>query len=419
MKKIVITTSILLFGIIYSNAYPYKTQIFNNNIRTLQVLPDGIQTRTPVIELQSEQYISISFDELSYISSNFHYKIVHCNSNWEPSALSSMEYLEGFDGNLITNYDYSINTTVNYIHYQFSLPNEDVQLKVSGNYVVLIAKDNDFENQLVASACFSVVEPISIINTTITGNTTREISGKYQQLNIEIITDEIKSVNPMYDFTLIVKQNGREDNKVRLTKPTSVLSSKIRYDNTQELIFEGGNQYRSIDFSSRYTYGSGIDRIRYEEEEYHVYLEPALLRNDKRETYSFDAHGSFAINYQDGENNDLEADYMWVHFYLPIEKPFLSGSIYLLGEITGNAPSNSCRMEYDYTRKYYHKSLYLKQGGYNYIYVFMSKGANSATQIPIEGSFWQSKNQYEVFLYYKPTGSRYERLVGYNVKENK
>ena len=98
----------------------------------------------------------------------------------------------------------------------------------------------------------------------------------------------------MYDFTLIVKQNGREDNKVRLNKPTSVLSSKIRYDNTQELIFEGGNQYRSIDFSSRYTYGSGIDRIRYEEEEYHVYLEPALLRNDKRETYSFDAHGSFA-----------------------------------------------------------------------------------------------------------------------------
>ena len=110
---------------------------------------------------------------------------------------------------------------------------------------------------------------------------------------------------------------------------------------------------------------------------------------------------------------------MWVHFYLPIEKPFLSGSIYLLGEITGNAPSNSCRMEYDYTRKYYHKSLYLKQGGYNYIYGFMSKGENSATQITIEGSFWQSKNQYEVFLYYKPTGSRYERLVGYNVKENK
>lgn len=400
------------------SAYQYKTQIFNDNIHTLQVITGSNQLSTPVIDLQSDNFISISFDELGYISSNFHYRIIHCNSNWEQSALSSMEYLDGFDGNLITNISYSINTTVNYIHYQISFPNEDVRLNVSGNYAVLIARDNDFDNQLVATACFSVVEPISIINADISGNTVREINGRFQQLDVRIETDQIKSVNPMQDFILVVKQNGRTDNQKVITSPSAVLSGKLQYTNLQDLIFEGGNQYRSIDFSSRFSYGSGIDRIRYENNEYHVYLEPATIRSDKRESYNFDAHGAFAINYQDGEESDLEADYMWVHFYLPVEKPFLTGNIFLLGLFTGNDTDEKNKMEYDFTHKYYYKSLFLKQGGYNYIYVFKSKWDDNATQMPVEGSFWQSRNQYELFLYYKPIGSKFERLVGYHITEN-
>ena len=418
VKKVIVLSVFLLLSTIVLYPYTYRTQAFSGNIHTLQVLREGERYGTPVVDLQSGQAISISFDETGYISSNFHYKIIHCNSNWEQSSLSSMEYLDGFDGNSITNYDYSINTTVNYIHYQLSLPNEDVQFKVSGNYAVIIAKDNDFENGVVACACFTIVEPMARINATISGNTMKEINGKYQQLQIDIDIDQLKSVNPMHDFVLIVKQNGREDNQVTLTSPSSILSNKITYSNLQELIFEGGNQYRTIDFSSRYTYGSGIDRIRYEEGEYHVYLEPAQTRADKRETYNIDAHGDYAINYQDGEESDLEADYMWVHFYLPLEKPFLSGSMNIMGRFTGNIIGEESKMEYDFTRKYYYKSYFLKQGGYNYIYVFLPKGGSQATQIPIEGSFWQSSNQYEIYLYYKPLGSRYERLVGYNIVKN-
>ena len=353
VKKVIVLSVFLLLSTIVLYSYTYRTQAFSGNIHTLQVLREGERYGTPVVDLQSGQAISISFDETGYISSNFHYKIIHCNSNWEQSSLSSMEYLDGFDGNSITNYDYSINTTVNYIHYQLSLPNEDVQFKVSGNYAVIIAKDNDFENGVVACACFTIVEPMARINATISGNTMKEINGKYQQLQIDIDIDQLKSVNPMHDFMLIVKQNGREDNQVTLTSPSSILSNKISYSNLQELIFEGGNQYRTIDFSSRYTYGSGIDRIRYEEGEYHVYLEPAQTRADKRETYNIDAHGDYAINYQDGEESDLEADYMWVHFYLPLEKPFLSGSMNIMGRFTGNIIGEESKMEYDFTRKYY------------------------------------------------------------------
>ena len=163
MKRLLIVLCIVLFAEILF-ATPFCTQIYDENIKTLQVLPNGEVLMLPIIEFSSADEIVVSFDELGYEASNFYYKIVHCDAYWNESNLASMEYLDGFDGGMITTYDYSVNTTVNYIHYTLQLPNDDVQLKLSGNYVVLIARDGDFENGVVATACFSLVEPMVDIN---------------------------------------------------------------------------------------------------------------------------------------------------------------------------------------------------------------------------------------------------------------
>lgn len=78
------------------------------------------------------------------------------------------------------------------------------------------------------------------------------------------------------------------------------------------------------------------------------------------------------------------------------------------------------RMKYDAEHKGYYTSLYLKQGGYNYMYytiqtheAFMSSNsAAEASTLMLEGSHWQTQNEYRVFVYYRPFGGRYDRLVG-------
>jgi hypothetical protein len=411
MKRLLIVWY-LFFVVNIIFAAKYSTQIFDENIKTLQILPNGESLMLPVLELGSADEIVISFDELSYEASNFYYKIVHCDAYWNESHLASMEYLDVFDGGMIDMYDYSVNTTVNYIHYTLQLPNDDVQLKLSGNYVVLIARDGDFENGVVATACFSLVEPMVDINVEMNGRTMKELNGRYQAVALDVMVEGVESRDKMQDFIVVVRQNNRLDNEAYLTRPTYVNGGRLRYENREELIFEGGNQYRSIDFSSRYTYGGGIDHIEFDRDMYHVVLEADASRANNKEAYAIDAHGGYVINLQKNNYPDTEADYMWVHFYYPAEVPYLEGRVYIVGDLTQNLVDNKSEMIYDLSEKCYVRSLLLKQGGYNYVYALKAKNREELSVIQTEGSFWESRNRYDVMVYFRPFGARYDRLVG-------
>ncbi len=407
----------LFFAVNTTFAVRFCTQIYDDNIKTLQVLPNGESLKLPMIEFDSADEIIISFDELGYEVSNFYYKIVHCDAYWNESNMASMEYLDGFDGGMIDMYEYSVNTTVNYIHYKIVFPNDDVRLKLSGNYAVQIARDGDFEDGVVATACFSLVEPIVDIDMEVNGVTRRELNGRYQSVALNVMVDGVGAQDKMQDFIVVVRQNNRWDNGAYLNRPTYVNGDRLRYENNDVLIFEGGNQYRSIDFSSRYTYGAGIDYIEYDRDIYHVVLEADASRASNQEGYAMDAHGGYAVNLQKNDYSDTEADYMWVHFYYPADVPYLEGRMYILGDLTQNLVDDKSEMIYDLSEKCYMRSLLLKQGGYNYVYALKTKNKSDLSVMMTEGSFWQSRNRYEVMVYYRPFGARYDRLVGMFIKE--
>ena len=416
MRRLLIVLC-LIFAVNSVFAARFCTQIYDENIKTLQVLPNGESLMLPVIEFGSADEIVVSFDELSYEASNFYYKIVHCDAYWNESNLASMEYLDGFDGGMIDTYEYSVNTTVNYIHYKIAFPNDDVRLKLSGNYAVQIARDGDFEDGVVATACFSLVEPMVDINVGVNGVTRRELNGRYQAVALDVMVDGVGARDKMQDFVVVVRQNNRLDNEAYLTRPTYVNGDRLRYENSDALIFEGGNQYRSIDFSSRYTYGAGIDHIEYDRDMYHVVLEADASRAGNREAYAMDVHGGYVVNLQRNDYSDTEADYMWVHFYYPAETPYLEGRMYILGDLTQNVVDSRSEMIYDLSERCYVRSLLLKQGGYNYVYALKAENKKDLSVMQTEGSFWQSRNRYEVMVYYRPFGARYDRLVGMRNEE--
>lgn len=390
-------------------ATTYMTQSHHVDIKSLVITVDGDQLAQPVVELNSKQQLQFSFDLMSYEMKMLDYKIVHCNSDWTPSDISSMEYIDGFDNGTIDDYEYSINTTANYINYWITFPNENTSFTKSGNYALIVAEDYNYDNPL-ATFCFSITEDIVIVKARSSGNTLREINRKFQQLEIELDYTSLQTSNPPSEFTLVIEQNNRRDNARIITQPTYTQVNKLIYRDSQNLIFEGGNSFRSIDFSSEYTYGAGIERIEAKNNIFHVILSDAILRSAKGADLSPHAYGRYVINRQESDYDHTESDYMWVHFWLPMD-PLLNGGMYVIGDLTRNHKDAQIPMSYDFENHGYFTELYLKQGGYNFLYGFLPKGGTEFSLQPVEGSFWQTENNYVVKVYHRPFGQRYDRLV--------
>lgn len=389
----------------------YSTQILSTDINTLLVHPAGAPLLPPIIKLGSEDVVRITFDEMSYGNRNYNYKLVHCNADWEPSVLMEQEYMRGFGTGSIDDAEQSRNTTVLYTNYQFFIPNESLTLTASGNYAVLIAENDDFEHP-VAVACFCVAEPRITIEGTITGNTLQGINSHWQQLSFDVIHKDYNIRDPLSELTVQVYQNRRTDNAVTNLKPTYSTPGRQSYTNNRALTFEGGNEYRTIDFSSEYTYGSGIEHIVAHDNVLHAELIPSEPRaTQATPPTGGDADGRMRINRQNAEDSDTEADYVWVHFTLPI-KPLRNGDVYLIGDLVGNRFDYNSRMDYNSQTNSYQKALLLKQGGYSFLYAIRAN-SNAATTLPIEGSYWETENEYLILVYQREWGGRYDRLIGY------
>ena len=367
--------------------------------------------------------MQISFDEMSHDVHFYTYTVEMQND-----GLLSSEYLKGFTTKDITDFEHSINTSREYTHYWFSFPNEDMALTKSGNYVLRIYEDGDPNNQ-VAAVTFYVVEPMVSIEAQVRANTDIEFNGRYQQVDIDVNTTALDIRDPK-EVRLVVTQNNRQDNAVELTQPTFVEPKKLRYVNNKSLIFEGGNEYHHFDAFSCFYAGTGIDRIYHEMGDYNI-----LLFADEVTTgqyiHQFDSDGQFVVNAERTSDSDTEAEYMWVHWTLPVEKPFFDGSLYVGGDLFNNEFSLRNRMQYDNDAKCYWLTTLVKQGGYDYQYWFVPKSQisnhksevivstvgkeinnNKTTTQRVDGSYWQTENTYTIYVYWRPFGARYDRLVG-------
>ena len=396
MRKI---SGILLFLLLCSGlSAQTRTRIFNEQIRTLRVPRE-------VLVLDEQQPLHISFDEMSHDVHFYTYSVQMLNSN-----LLSNEYLQGFTTRDITEYEHSLNTSREYTHYWFDFPNEDMQLTKSGAYLLTIYEDGNPDNK-VAEVEFCVVEPIAKIDAKVRYNTDIELNGRFQQVDIDVNTADLNISDPR-ELKVLVRQNNRTDNEVWLTSPTFVEPKRLRYINRRELIFEGGNEYHHFDAFSTYYAGVGIDRIQYELGDYHAILFPNTVA-DKQYIHEFDSDGRYVINAERTNDPDTEAEYMWVHWTLQADKPWFDGSVYIGGDIFGNELGLRNRMQYDANAGCYWLTALVKQGGYDFQYWFSGKGTqNKTTTQRVDGSFWQTENEYVVYVYWRPFGARYDRLVG-------
>jgi hypothetical protein len=391
---------------------PNENRVYRSSIHTVLLYKEGFEMSAPVMALGTGERLKLSFDDINADLERYRFTVVHCESDWTTSAeLTPSDYLDGFQDDGIDDFGYSYNTTTHYTHYSLVFPTPSLRLKLSGNYLIVVFL-NDPSN-VILTWRFMVVEnsPLAI-----TGNAhqANSVADRYtrQQVDFTLDFNGMMINDPNREIRVIVTQNDRQDNAVRNVKPRFARGTSLDYTDVPECIFNGGNEFRSFDTKSLLYQSERIRRISYDTGGYQVYLLDDLRRTTKNYVTDKEINGRKLIkNEEHAQNSDIEADYAHVHFFLPFEAPLTGGQIYILGAVTDWQFSDSSRMNYDYLRKGYEQTLFVKQGYYNYIYVFREYRTGRADESLIEGSHWETENEYTIWVYYHPSGSQYDRLV--------
>ena len=404
LRRIII--SLAMIAAVVVNAQ--QSRSFVPSVRTTRVLLNGRWGELPVMQLGGDDVLCFSFDEMSHVYHRYTYRVEHCNADWEPSDVMEMDYLEGFNDVVIDEWENSVNTNQLYTHYVFTIPNEELSLKLSGNYRVEVFDDELDDDVPVASFDFSVVEPLASVDARVSGDTDVSFNEGQQQLSFSVDYPSFVA-SPASELKAVVYQNGRMYNVVNDVAPTYITAGKVEYVHNGKLIFDAGNEYRRFEIVDPDSPGEGVEEVVFDGSLYNAVLymdKPRMSHSNYR-----DENGRFYINTLEGRGTELEADYVNVHFALDVPRRS-GGDYYLLGDFCGNQLSPICRMEYDDEGMCYFVSLPLKMGLYNYCYVWVPDETGRPELASAEGNFYITENEYTIYIYYRGFGGRYDRLLG-------
>lgn len=394
-------------------AIAQRNIIYNDRIASLQVVAGENWLLPPVIKLNSfsdANYIHISFDDLTHTYQRYTYTIEHCEADWTTSEeLFSSDYVEGFaEGNTIDDVQESLNTNILYNHYSLVIPNEYCKLKLSGNYKVTVYDENA-DGEPMFTACFMVVEPQMGVSLNISANTDIDINNSHQQVSMNLNYGGTIINNHLDQIKTVVTQNQRWDNAKINAKPQYIMPDGLRWEHNRDLIFDAGNEYHKYEILDIHHTTMGIDYLEWDGENYNVY--PFSSKERLNYLYDEDANGAFYIRNSDNIENDRTSEYVLVHYRLYCPQR-VNGDVYINGVWTNNQFIPKYKMEYNDEKMCYEAILMQKQGYYSYQYIMLDENGVSRI-MPTEGSFYQTENTYQAYVYYKAPGGRYDRLVGY------
>ena len=390
----------------------YSNHIYNDKIKTVQLYKDGWNLSYPIIKLNSKEKLVLNFDLLADQPEAYYYTFIHCDKDWKKSDIFPNDYMTENGETQVEDYANSFNTTVSYIHYTLSFPNDRVNLSLSGNYILEVYPDGKQEEPAITQR-FIVTEDATKIDITIHRPQMAKENNTHQQVDFIANYTGLTINDPSRNLFVFILQNGRWDNAKRNLKPDFNGNNELKYNSLSEKnIFQGGNEYRYFDIKSIRNKTEYVKKIDFVNPNYNVYLYPSDNREFKPYFYWQDFNGKYYIAFQEGKKPEVESDYVYVYFTLPSDQLISGGKMYISGGLNNWAFDKNNLMTFNPVRKEYECTMLLKQGWYNYEYVFMKDGEINGTATLFEGSHYETENDYIVLVYYRNPRDRYDRVIG-------
>jgi len=419
MRKFLLTLGIC-FSLLAEGYTQIEDKVYKDHIQSVRVFPTGIddasQLDSPVVSLNGSGSLQLLFDDLAFDPELYSAKLIHCDADWKKSQLRDNDFLSTFNEFNIQDYDYAINTRIPYIHYRFQLP----RVTKSGNYILKVYRGRD-ESEVAFTKRFMVYEELFTVGAAIVPPSQTSNRRGTQQINTIINYSKGEVMDPINQIKVVLRQNQRWDNSKLIQKPTFMNESAkiLRYelfDGKNE--FDAGNEFRFVDLRFIRATGVNIANITVEADVIYADANINLPRQDQVYSQYLDLNGQYFIytNDRPGGNPDIESEYILVTFRFKIEES--PTPVFLIGSLTQWGKSLEAKMVWDNKMKVYQTTLLLKQGWYDYQYAL--NGVEGFTTDSFEGSYFETENEYEVLVYFRNLGSRYDQLVSYiNLNPNK
>ena len=399
--------SILLILIISINSFSQKKIIKHppEYIRTVKFYSNGDISNVPAIQLGDR--LNLEFDDISADNTEYYYTIEHYTPNWKKSDLVYLEYINGYEEDQILNVSSSFNTDVEFINYKLSIPNENISIKLSGNYLLKIFTED--KSKPLFTMPFVVYErKVFIEGKVIRPNNISKID-THQQITFNVFHKNYK----IEDYTLmkiLVLQNGNFDTMKENIIPKFMKKDIFVFNENNNIIFKGNNEFRNIDIKDDISTAKDISHI--ERKGLLNYYILTQLPWEGEYTINNDINGQFKVRSLRAENQSTESNYVLVHFraYVP-EKLKKKQELFVYGAFNYWDLNQENKMKYNEEKNRYEADILLKQGFYDYKFVMKENG--KIYYDFFDKSSYQTENNYQIIVYYKNIFERYYRCIGF------
>lgn len=395
--------------------------VYRSNIRTVKLFRSGDIFSYPVLQLGSNDQLELHFDDLDNDVKNYYYSFQLCNADWTPANVQTYDYIRGFQSNRIGTYRSSSIVQTRYTHYQAVLPERNSGPVKGGNYLLKVFL-NDDTSRLVFTKRMLVVNKKAAVSGQVLQPFNGNLFQTHQRVQAGVSTagNQINPLSPQ-DLKIVMLQNYAWTGATLLDRPTLFRGNYYEYSDEAFTTFAAGKEWRWADLRSFRLRSDRVLKIVDSDtsDRTDIYINPDIDRRQQLYIYYRDINGLFTSENQDNGNPYWQAEYAWVHFtYVPPGNRALEGkNIYLYGELTGYLPDEQARLQFNAEKGVYEKSLYLKQGYYNYAYVSLPARNTTGVQTVLEnteGNYWGTENAYTILVYYRPFGARADELIGYS-----
>ncbi|MFY8012230.1 MAG: DUF5103 domain-containing protein [Saprospiraceae bacterium] len=393
--------------------FEFIDKVYVPTIKSVTFHPQGMGIAAPVSDVEGNIPLLLTFDELTNDVKRFSYKLIHCDFDWRPSELMEMEYINGYPEDNIQQYSFSSKTTLPYVHYELTLPNRGTRWTKSGNYLLIVYED-ETEKFPVITKRFVVINNLVQIEPRLVIPANASLYRTHQELDFVVNHPKLLIRQPAQEIKAAVVQNGQWKNAITGISPFSFRNQQIIFDYQGKIVFPGGKEFRPLDLRTLWQRtGQMADLIRTRTST-EVILFKDKLRGEEPYFQNRDINGRFFIETQD-QNNQLAADYAQVVFKLYTVEPIYDKDVFLLGSFNDWSPSPEYRMIFSPEEKGYILKKPMKQGFYDYAFATRAKKEEKLDFMETEGSWYETENEYQIFIYYRPFGARYDEVIGYQV----
>jgi len=385
-----------------------SNKVFKEQLKTVYISQNTVNeliVDNLCIDIERQGNINVLFDDLNLENTNYFLRIIHCRSDWKPSPLNEIEYLTDFNDVPIRYPETSMGTKIPYKQYKISIP----KVKISGNYIAMVYANRNKRDTVITKR-FSIYQNEINIGAKISFGKSNQLRNTHQFIDLNLVYPATYLINSDENLKVEVRKNNEPKNFLpKVPKPmVQAIDRKMTYQfYNQENAIPGGNEFRLIDLRSTQQRLNFVGQISTLDR----YSEITTLPEQAQGNYSYvqrpDFNGAFVIANYENQSNPLQADYVWCNFILKSRK-FEDEKIYVNGAFNSYELTNKNQLIYDETKGAYLGRILLKQGIYNYQFA-----SNNPLNYTLEGNHSETENYFEVLIYFRKPGDRFDSLIGY------